>query len=70
MILVVGATGNLGGIITRILLTLGQPVRILARMHSNYQPLVDAGEDTDGQPTPFTLHRLRRFVKSFHFVAG
>jgi uncharacterized protein YbjT (DUF2867 family) len=43
MILVVGATGNLGGTVTRMLLAQGQPVRILARSQSNYQPLVDAG---------------------------
>jgi len=43
MILVVGATGNLGGTVTRILLAQGKPVRILARSQSNYQPLADAG---------------------------
>jgi uncharacterized protein YbjT (DUF2867 family) len=43
MILVVGATGNLGGAVTRMLLEQGQPVRILARSQSNYQPLVEAG---------------------------
>jgi uncharacterized protein YbjT (DUF2867 family) len=43
MILVVGATGNLGGAVTRILLAQGQPVRILARSQSNYQPLAEAG---------------------------
>ncbi|MBI5033987.1 MAG: SDR family oxidoreductase [Chloroflexi bacterium] len=43
MILVVGATGNLGGAVTRALLTQGKSVRILARTKSNYQPLVDAG---------------------------
>src|SRR5947207_5030814 len=43
MILVVGATGNLGGVVTRMLLAQGQPVRILARSRSNYQPLADAG---------------------------
>ena len=43
MILVVGATGNLGGAVTRMLLAQGEPVRILARSQSNYQPLVDAG---------------------------
>jgi NADH dehydrogenase len=43
MILVVGATGNLGGAVTRMLLALGQPVRILARSQSLYQPLRDAG---------------------------
>jgi len=43
MILVVGATGNLGGAVTRMLLAQGQPIRILARSQSNYQPLADAG---------------------------
>jgi uncharacterized protein YbjT (DUF2867 family) len=43
MILVVGATGNLGSAVTRMLLAQGQPVRILARSQSSYQPLVDAG---------------------------
>jgi len=43
MILVVGATGMLGGIITRRLLADGRKVRILVRPGSNYQPLVDAG---------------------------
>jgi uncharacterized protein YbjT (DUF2867 family) len=43
MILVVGATGTLGGAVTRMLLAQGQPVRILARSQSNYQPLVEAG---------------------------
>jgi NADH dehydrogenase len=43
MILVVGATGNLGGAVTRMLLAQGQPVRILARPQSDYQPLADAG---------------------------
>src|SRR6266487_2802663 len=43
MILIVGATGNLGGAGTRMLLAQGQPVRILARAQSNYQPLQEAG---------------------------
>jgi uncharacterized protein YbjT (DUF2867 family) len=43
MILVVGATGNLGGAVTRMLLAQGQPIRILARSQSNYQPHADAG---------------------------
>lgn len=43
MILVVGATGLLGGLITRQLLAQGQPVRILARAQSAYQPLEQAG---------------------------
>lgn len=43
MILVVGATGNLGGAVTRMLLAQSRPVRILARAQSHYQPLADAG---------------------------
>jgi uncharacterized protein YbjT (DUF2867 family) len=43
MILVVGATGNLGGAVTRMLLAQGQPVRILVRSQSDYQPLAEAG---------------------------
>ncbi len=43
MILVVGATGTLGAAVTRMLLAQGQPVRILARPQSPYQPLRDAG---------------------------
>ena len=43
MVLVVGATGLVGGIITRTLLEQGQDVRILVRPNSNYQPLVEAG---------------------------
>ncbi|MGB8648594.1 MAG: SDR family oxidoreductase [Anaerolineae bacterium] len=45
MILVVGATGTLGGIITRMLLVAGKPVRILARPRSRHQPLALAGAD-------------------------
>ena len=43
MILIVGATGNLGGAVARMLLAQGQPVRILVRPQSDYQPLADAG---------------------------
>jgi len=43
MILVAGATGQLGGIMTRRLLAQGQPVRILVRPQSSFQPLVEAG---------------------------
>lgn len=43
MILVVGATGHLGGAVTWMLLTQSRPVRILAREQSDYQPLEDAG---------------------------
>jgi NADH dehydrogenase len=47
MILVLGATGRLGGIITQRLLAEGKPVRILVRPTSAYQALVEAG----AQPT-------------------
>jgi uncharacterized protein YbjT (DUF2867 family) len=43
LILVVGATGDLGGVITRTLLSKGKSVRVLVRPQSNYQPLIDAG---------------------------
>jgi uncharacterized protein YbjT (DUF2867 family) len=43
MVLVIGATGQLGGLITRRLLERNADVRILVRPHSAYQPLVDAG---------------------------
>ena len=43
MILVAGATGNLGSAITQMLLAQGHTVRILARPGSNFRPLVDAG---------------------------
>lgn len=43
MILIVGATGYLGGMITRQLLADGREVRILVRAGSKYQPLVEAG---------------------------
>jgi NADH dehydrogenase len=43
MILVVGSTGLLGGLITRKLLRKGEPVRILVRQGSPYQALVEAG---------------------------
>jgi uncharacterized protein YbjT (DUF2867 family) len=43
MILVVGATGQLGGMITRRLLAEVRRVRILVRPSSNYQPLLEAG---------------------------
>ncbi len=43
MILVVGATGQLGGLITRRLLAKEQAVRILAREHSAWQSLEAAG---------------------------
>lgn len=43
MILVVGATGQLGGLITRLLLAHKKPVRMLVRPNSAYQPLAYAG---------------------------
>jgi NADH dehydrogenase len=43
MILVVGATGLLGGHITRRLLDQGRPVRIVVRQGSDYDGLVTAG---------------------------
>ncbi len=43
MILVVGATGRLGGLIARTLLEQGKPVRILVRSGSSYEHLVAAG---------------------------
>jgi uncharacterized protein YbjT (DUF2867 family) len=43
MILVVGATGTLGGRVARMLLAQGQPVRMLVRPQSDYEPLADAG---------------------------
>lgn len=43
MILVAGATGKLGGIITLRLLAEGRPLRILVRENSNYQALVEDG---------------------------
>jgi NADH dehydrogenase len=43
MILIVGATGQLGGLITRRLLAEGEAVRILAREGSAWQPLQTAG---------------------------
>jgi uncharacterized protein YbjT (DUF2867 family) len=45
MILVVGATGQLGGLITQILLDRGESVRILVRDGSAYDHLVRAGAE-------------------------
>lgn len=45
MILVVGATGNLGGTVTRRLLEAGHPVRALTREHSDYHGLEEAGAE-------------------------
>ncbi len=43
MILVAGATGDLGGVVARMLLSKGRSVRVLVRPKSNYKPLIDAG---------------------------
>ncbi len=43
--LVVGATGELGGAIARMLLAQKRHVRCLVRQHSKYQPLVEAGAE-------------------------
>ena len=43
MILVVGSTGQLGGLIARRLLQRGDPVRIMVRETSDHAALVDAG---------------------------
>lgn len=45
MILVVGATGNLGGAIARALLDRGETIRILVRKGSSYGDLVGAGAE-------------------------
>ncbi len=45
IILVAGATGDLGGAIARALLSKGEQVRVLVRPPSNYKPLVDAGAE-------------------------
>ena len=45
LILVVGATGDLGGQITRRLLSMKKCVRILVRPPSNYKPLTEAGAE-------------------------
>jgi uncharacterized protein YbjT (DUF2867 family) len=42
-ILVAGATGQVGGAITKTLLSMGRHVQILARPNSNYKQLVEAG---------------------------
>src|SRR5690606_12731281 len=43
MILIAGATGALGGMITRELLARGETVRVLVRPGSSYGELVEAG---------------------------
>ena len=45
MILVVGATGGLGGAIARRLLDDGRDVRVLVRPSSSYGDLVQAGAE-------------------------
>jgi uncharacterized protein YbjT (DUF2867 family) len=45
MILVVGATGQLGGVIARKLLEQKRQVRVLVRPHSDHGPLVTAGAE-------------------------
>ncbi|MDQ6711291.1 MAG: SDR family oxidoreductase [Candidatus Dormibacteraeota bacterium] len=45
MILVVGATGSLGGSIARRLLQEGKPVRLLVRPHSDAKPLINLGAE-------------------------
>ncbi len=46
MILVVGATGALGGEVARRLLAQGRKVRVLVRPQSPYQSLVEAGAES------------------------
>ena len=48
MILVVGATGSLGGRIARGLLAQGKPVRILARRNSTSKELAQQGRANSG----------------------
>ena len=43
LLLVAGATGELGGAVAQILLSQGRNVRVLIRTKSNYQPLLQAG---------------------------
>ncbi len=45
MILVVGATGTLGGMVTRRLVESGEPVRAMVREMSDYAPLEEAGAE-------------------------
>ncbi|HWC10732.1 MAG TPA: SDR family oxidoreductase [Acidimicrobiales bacterium] len=58
MILVAGATGNLGGSIVRRLLAEGKKVRILVRPGSSYRELVDVGAEpvTGDLKEPASLH--------------
>ncbi len=48
MILIVGASGRLGGAITHRLLEMGKSVRILTRENPAYRPIVDAGAQQVG----------------------
>jgi len=45
MILVIGGTGLVGGMIARMLLEQGRPVRVLVRHGSDYQALVERGAE-------------------------
>jgi uncharacterized protein YbjT (DUF2867 family) len=45
LILVAGATGDLGGAVARALLSQGKNVRVLVRPKSNYQPLAQLGAE-------------------------
>ncbi len=45
LILVAGATGDLGGVVARALLSQGKKVRVLVRPRSNYQPLAQLGAE-------------------------
>ncbi len=45
LILVAGATGDLGGVVARTLLSQGRKVRVLVRPKSNYQPLIELGAE-------------------------
>jgi NADH dehydrogenase len=58
MILVVGATGQLGGLIARALIDRGRPVRILVREGSSPDALVAAGAEpvTGDLKDPTSLH--------------
>lgn len=58
MILVVGATGNLGGSIARALLAKGKEVRIFVRPGSSYAELVNVGAEpvTGDLKEPASLH--------------
>jgi uncharacterized protein YbjT (DUF2867 family) len=59
-ILVVGATGQLGGVITRKLLAAGVPVRALARRRDKLEPLRASGADI----TPVDLLDLAKVTEA------